>query len=115
MDTALGNGHDAILGYELHIIRSDGWTTASDAPIEYNEWIAFARADDQLVEAGVLSLRDTKPSEQPVFSFRDGPSIHWWRGQLVVSGADDTNVGLLLAIAQTLGARVQGDDGEFYD
>jgi hypothetical protein len=68
-----------------------------------------------LSQAGTLSFADVDPSEQPVFVIDDGPSIHWWRGQLVVSGADQSEIAPLRRIAGALHGRVQGDDGEFYD
>ena len=103
------------MGYDLHIIRSDDWTSAAEVPIDYAEWIAYAESDARLSQEGTLDLKGAEPSEQPLYAFANGPSIHWWRGHLVVSGADDAAALSLRPIAEALRARVQGDDGEFYD
>jgi hypothetical protein len=111
-----GVGSLAAVSYDLHIIRSHDWTNASDDPISFEEWISHARADPSLADAGVLSLRDVEPSEQTVFAFGpDGTSFHWWRGEIVVTLAAEGDIARLLPIARALNARVQGDDGEFYE
>src|ERR1043165_1622038 len=73
---------DAV-SYDLHIIRTDNWTTSIEDPILFDEWLGHARSDGSLVEAGVLSLRETEPAEQPVFALANGTSLHWWRGEVV--------------------------------
>lgn len=103
------------MSYDLHIIRTDDWTTALERPISFDEWINHARRDGNLVEAGVLSLRDAEPSDQPVFALANGTSLHWWRGEVVATLADDADIARLLPIAVALNARLQGDDGEFYE
>jgi hypothetical protein len=113
--TALRAGILAGVSYDLHIIRTDDWTTADENPISFDEWTNHARAAPTLVEAGMISLGDTEPSEQPVFALAHGTSLHWWRGEIVATLADESDVAGLLPIAVALSARVQGDDGEFYE
>lgn len=98
------------MSYDLHIIRTDDWTTADDNPISFEEWSNHARADATLAEAGVLSLRDTEPSEQPVFAIGHGTSLHWWRGQIVATLADETDIAGLLPIAVAPGSPHRSSD-----
>lgn len=50
--------------------RTDDWTTAGENPISFDEWINHAQAAASLIKVGSLSLRNTEPSEQPVFASR---------------------------------------------
>jgi hypothetical protein len=104
------------LGYDFHITRAEDWTEAADTPINFAEWTSYAQSDARLAPAGTIALRDHDPYEQPVYvlSYADGPSIHWNRGDLVVTGASESDIGQLQPMAGALLARVQGDDGEFY-
>ncbi len=47
------------VSYDLHIIRTDDWPNAAENPISFEEWIDHAHANDNLVEAGMLSLHNT--------------------------------------------------------
>jgi hypothetical protein len=78
------------LGYDLHITRKNHWT--DEGPdISADEWKAI------LVDEPGLSER---------FDFRDG--------RIVVKNPDQATIAKMVAIAESLGARVQGDDGELY-
>lgn len=103
------------MSYDLHIIRTDDWTTADLNPISFEEWFSHARTDATMIEAGTLSLRNTEPAEQPVFALGHGTSLHWWRGQIVATLADEADIAGLQPIAAALNGRVQGDHGEFYE
>lgn len=106
----------ALVGYDLHITRAEDWAEAADTPIAFAEWTTYAQSDARLSASGTIALRNHDPHEQPVYvlSHADGPSIHWYQGDLVVTGASDADVEQLRPIADALDARVQGDDGEFY-
>ena len=66
-ETARDRAICARVGYDLHIIRSDDWTSAANDPISFDEWIRHAEADAHLTSAGTLSLRGGEVAEQPIF------------------------------------------------
>ena len=101
------------MGYDLHITRAENWTESSDSPIGYEEWIAYAEGSESLAAAGTLNLKE-EPTEQTIYQIARGPNLHWWRGEVVVTGADEGHVDVLRPHAVALAARLQGDDGEVY-
>ena len=114
------------MGYELHIHRAaEDWMDASSTPISQAEWIGLAEADPELARAGsyLTSRPDGSTAEIPTFTYtapdRDdgcGFSLDPEDGKITVAGAyDQASRMKAVELAKKLGARVQGDDGEFYD
>jgi hypothetical protein len=101
------------MGHDLHITRADDWTESAESPIAYEEWASHAEADDSLTPAGTLHLNED-PLEQTVYAVPGGPTLHWWRGEVVITGADESHVEELKPHAVALAAHLQGDDGELY-
>jgi hypothetical protein len=120
------------MGYELHITRKKNWDGFGDEhgpQISLDEWIAVVRADTEMRLDGFaeVPLREGK-------MFRlDHPSIAVWTawsrhgeaGDMAWFHHFDDNVAVknpdreirrkMWRIGERLQARVQGDDGEFYD
>ena len=84
------------MGYELHIHRAKVWHQSDREPITAEEWQALVAADPELARGP------------------DGEPFHWADGAVAVKHPDRATLATMLAIAARLGARVQGDDGEFY-
>jgi hypothetical protein len=100
------------MGYELHITRAEFWADNDNNQITVDEWLKFVAADPELKLAGYNG---------PHFALWSGrskspePWLDWSQGNVYSKNPDKAIVSKMLQIAQALGARVQGDDGEFYE
>lgn len=100
------------MGYDLHITRAEHWAENTEAEISADEWIALVRADPEL-------MLDT--AQGPHFARRSGPShysdpwLDWFGGNVYTKNPDSALLRKMVALANRLGARVQGDEGEVYD
>jgi hypothetical protein len=98
------------MGYDLHITRAEHWYDGQ-AAISADEWLACVATDPELELAGFNG---------PYFALWSGPSrpeepwFDWSRGRIHTKNPDPAMVGKALRIAERLGARVVGDDGEVY-
>ena len=120
------------MGYDLHITRKKNWDGFEDEhgpQISVDEWIALVRADAEMRLDGFCEVR---LPEGKVFRV-DHPSIAVWRAWSHHGGHGDMawfhhhhdNVAVknpdreirrkMWRLAERLGAKVQGDDGEYYD
>jgi hypothetical protein len=113
------------MGYELHITRREDWP--DDGPsISFDEWMAVVNADPELRLGGYVDRRlaDGSVFRQPLAVWIAHPRI----GESDGMGVFDLAHGTVRAknpdrevrckmwrLAQVLNAKVQGDDGEFYD
>ena len=100
------------MGYDIHITRADDWTESDSAgQITGDEWLAYVERDPELKLAGyngpyfALWLGESQRLE---------PWFSWAHGEVMTKNPDSSLVTKAIAIAQALGARVQGDDGEIY-
>ncbi len=110
LNRALGPA-EADVGYDLHIRRAEYWADNSGSRITRDEWLAQVAGDPELM------LDPINGDEYALWSGRCSypePWFKWWRGNISTKnpGAIVTK---MLQLAVKLGARVQGDDGEFYD
>ena len=123
MHTTCTTGKTAAVGYDLHVIRGEEWWERGEIPAE--EWRMAVDAADDLRMTGFVdtrtpagaTLRFTNPLlvEWSGHPSRVAVQFNFDRGQVVVKDPDPPTIARLLALATTLDARVQGDDGEFYD
>lgn len=99
------------MGYDLHITRAEFWAENDDAYIDADEWARLVESDDELT---------LDPRNGPHFAVWSGPSdsegpwFTWFEGDIHSRFPDPPTLGKMLQIAERLGARVQGDDGEIY-
>ena len=99
------------MGYDLHITRAADWTEAESAPITSEEWLTYVEADPELRLAGYNG---------PHFAVWSGQSRHpdpwfdWSDGRVHTKNPDPPLIEKAIQIAEQLGARVVGDDGERY-
>jgi hypothetical protein len=99
------------VGYELHITRRNHWSDEG-CDITRDEWLTLVANDPELTIHPVLGdgyAIWNGPSE-----FED-PWLRWRRGNINTTRPDDALYAKMLDLAAKLGARVQGDEGEFYD
>lgn len=115
------------MGYDVHITRTAEWTDSESDPITLEQWQAYIASDpemraDGFAEAATPSgtLRYENPGLAVWTAWsehgRDG-NFAWFdleSGRVTVKNPDDAILLKMCAVADRLGARVQGDEGEHY-
>jgi hypothetical protein len=115
------------MGYELHITRAPDWTESDSHPITLDEWLKYIATDPEMrldgfaeahVDGGVLRYENKGLAVWLAYSGHGvNGNMAWFdhrRGRIVVKSPDQEIVGKMKKIALTLGARLIGDEGEFY-
>lgn len=116
------------MGYELHITRADDWIASDQDPISLEEWLACVAGDPELsLESSAraplgdgVEFELTLPGLARWNSWSrhndPGAKVYLWHcdGGIVSRGIDAEVTAKLYRIAQQLGARVFGDEGEEY-
>ncbi|HYH67660.1 MAG TPA: hypothetical protein VD866_23385 [Urbifossiella sp.] len=100
------------MGYDLHVTRAAHWTESEAHPITRDEWLAYIRSDPELTpdpENGDTFVLWTGAGCKPA------PWFDWWRGAVTTKNPRRATVTKMLQLASYFGARVQGDEGEFYE
>ncbi|MDH4350575.1 MAG: hypothetical protein OEY20_04520 [Gemmatimonadota bacterium] len=98
------------MGYDLHITRRPHWSDTGNE-ITAEEWLACVERDPELC---------LRPEHGPWFTAWAGPSgagdawLDWDDGRIYAKNPEPTLIDKMTAIAEQLGATVQGDDGETY-
>jgi hypothetical protein len=95
------------MGYDFHITRRDDWADEGGPEISSEEWLKLVEADPRL---------RLEPRNGAYFAlFGKEAWFDWTDGQVFAKNPDQATLRKMLEIADQLGAKVQGDDGEFYD
>jgi Domain of unknown function (DUF3859) len=101
---------ECLLSYDLHVTRASHWTQSESLPIKYQQWLEYVAADPE--------IRFGSNTSDNYFEFvahsNEPALLEWSRGEITAQNPDKFTVKKLLEIATKFGARVQGDDGEFY-
>jgi hypothetical protein len=98
------------MGYDLHITRRLEWADDNGPEITLEEWKAYVESDDE-----VQPDADNGPTDFLWTAHPKNPWPLWWnRGEIYTKNPDEIAFGKLIAIAERLDAKVQGDDGEVY-
>jgi hypothetical protein len=96
------------MGYDLHITRKENWSDDDGAPITPDAWLAVLDADPELSRA-------TDAGDDTLAGAWNGRTLFWFDdGEITCKNPDEPVIRKMVAIAQRLGANVQGDDGERY-
>ncbi|MEP1231191.1 MAG: hypothetical protein ABJG88_10985 [Litorimonas sp.] len=100
------------MGYDLHIHRKENWFDEnSSKPITYEEWQTVAKADKDLEVIGtagdILSYGSTNSNTDTV-------GFHWTQNEIQVTFRGNAAIIKAYELAQILGAKLQGDEGEVY-
>ncbi|MFD5922551.1 hypothetical protein ACFVYP_38395 [Kitasatospora sp. NPDC058201] len=105
------------MGYDLHITRRENWWDREGEHIRAVEWDAAVTADPCLVAVPLPEGCQERVAETVLW--RNGKPYGealWWRaGRVVAKHPSDALVVTMCRLAKALEARVQGDDGEYYD
>ena len=96
------------MGYDLHITRKANWTDDDGDTITPAEWLSVLDSDPELSRA-----TDTG-NDTPAGAWNGDPLFQFDDGQITCKNADKAIIRKMVHIAERLGARVQGDDGEIY-
>jgi hypothetical protein len=116
------------MGYEVHITRAEEWSESEANPITFEEWRAYIKSDPEMrldgfaeartqdggvirIESEGLSVWTAWPGDQS-----EG-NLAWMdhrNGRIAVKSPDAAILKKMCSIAEKLGARVQGDEGEIY-
>ncbi|MCF2530820.1 hypothetical protein [Yinghuangia soli] len=106
------------MGYDLHITRRANWWDEGGPVITAAEWLAVIAADP-----GLVALPDPPGAPGPVRpaaelaeppSGRGSPELCLRNGEVMAKSPSDALLVKMCEIAAVLGARVQGDDGEYF-
>lgn len=118
-----------IMGYELHIIRRNDWQNDEEGSnISLEEWLEYVKNDKELelTNGYLIKIPGTESSFQDVPGFcnwtahskkvnDDTPWFAYGYGMISAKYPDGETIKKMIAIADKLSGKVQGDDGEFYD
>ena len=108
------------MGYDLHIHRAEEWLEAETNPITLDEWYAWveSRPEFELDTESHVGYEGGVTVHPAVWTGHSSgePVPFWWGpdGEIVLKGVDEEIIRKMVQVADALGARVQGDDGEFY-
>jgi hypothetical protein len=122
-----GNREAFSMGYDIHITRASDWSESETRPISIEEWLAYVASDPEMrldnyaqVEIDGHVLRHESEGIA-VWTTYSGHGVNgnmaWFNysdGQVQVARPDREILGKMLQIANRLGVKVQGDDGEEY-
>jgi hypothetical protein len=102
------------MGYDLHITRKAQWSDEDGPMIGQDEWLRIIETDPEL-----MLDRETHCSigegDVVYASWKGEPgALGWFEGEIGAKNPDKALVLKMVGIAERLGAKVQGDDGEEY-
>lgn len=99
------------MGYDLHITRKAYWCDETGPEITLDEWISYAQGDKE------IQPDPENPGEENwVVMLGANTCPLWWSdtGELYMKNPDDTMITKMISVADSLNARVLGDDDEVY-
>jgi hypothetical protein len=116
------------MGYDLHITRTPVGAECVGDPISLEEWIRYVGSDNELDTEAAFEFETengvrVKLPREGMVRWRGHPKcamggapplLVWMSGDITASNPDKVTAAKMTAIAKTLGACVQGDEGEFY-
>ncbi|HEU5332305.1 MAG TPA: hypothetical protein VFU73_06070 [Actinocrinis sp.] len=106
-------------GREVHISRRVNWWEVDGGQISAAEFKAAVAADADLAMVTVPDIWRWEPRCIAEMATAAGPepreNLVWRAGRIVARRPSPALIAKMCELARTLGARVQGDDGEYYD
>ena len=113
------------MGYDVHITRKKEWSDEDGPRITESEWKGYVASDPEMIVTGVAehtnpqgeTIRITQPllTEWRQHSSCSPVWFSYFEGSLTVKNPDEECLAKMRRVAAKLQARVQGDEGEFYD
>ena len=106
------------MGYDLLITRAQGWVESELHPISFDEWLDYVARDPELeiderqLGYGVRGFAMWTAWSQHT---EESPAwLDWFEGAVFTKHPDSELRGKMFRIAQALGAKLVGDEGERY-
>jgi hypothetical protein len=99
------------MGYDLHVTRKEYWCDETGPEISLDEWIRYATSD------GEIQPDPANPGDENwIVVLEEDSWPLWWRttGEIHTKNPEDGMIQKLVSIADSLNARVLGDDEEIY-
>ena len=123
------------MGYLVHIVRQTDYDNLEEeSNISLEEWIEYVKSDTELEltsghQLNLPVLLEPEEIENPTDQSpgycewmghprSDADTIPWLDfefGSIITKYPDKHTIGKMIKIANTLNAKVRGDDGEYYD
>jgi hypothetical protein len=116
------------MGYDLHITRKQRWSDENGLEIRLDEWIAIVAADQDMRldgyaetrvgDGSILRIENEGLSVWTAWPRQSENGFAWFsfrNGNVVVKNPDLEIRRKMSSLAKALSAKVQGDEGEFYD
>jgi len=117
------------VGYDVHITRKEDWSDTAGPTITREEWLTYVGDDKSMkleCEAVIsndrgeaFSVQDETLAVWKDWSGRvDGKNEAWmWSsgGNVMAKNPDGAILGKMFLIADALGGKLQGDEGEIYN
>lgn len=117
------------MGYDVHVTRRNQWSDEHGDEITRAEWLAYVGADSSMRLEKKAIVRNAEGAE---FSVEDETLAVWkdwpnrqegrneawmWlgHGNVMAKNPDEFMLRKMFLIADALGAKVQGDEGETYN
>jgi hypothetical protein len=115
------------MGYNVYITRGTDWFENDEVQISLEEWLAYVKSDPEMridnnAEAqtsdGILRYENIGLAVWISYTRHDEAGNMAWfdfqSGNIVVKNPDEEILTKMCRIAESLRARVQGDEGESY-
>lgn len=116
------------MGYEVHITRKTSWFDDDGPVISLDDWLAYLASDAEMRLDGYAEARTSAGAvlrmEEPGIAVWTAYSGHEVDGNMAwfchfgdrisVKNPDEEILAKMYRIASSLGAKVQGDEGELY-
>ncbi|MBT8460237.1 MAG: hypothetical protein KJN60_11250 [Boseongicola sp.] len=117
------------MGYDVHITRKDDWSDTEGDAISREEWLDFVGGDKSLALSGEAVVsndqgQEIRITDETLTLWKDWPkrengkteALMWYSaGNVMATNPDDLMLRKMFLIADALGAKLQGDDGETYN
>jgi hypothetical protein len=116
------------MGYNIHIARKNNWESEGESDISLDEWLEYVDKDSELRLTNGYQMNvpnvDTSWKESPGYcEWTTHPDalegvLPWFiysEGEIWTKYPDDFTIRKMILIAVALNAKVQGEEGEFYD
>lgn len=100
------------MGYDVHTTRAEEWSQNEGQEIAPPDWLMVVEADPELE---LVTSHEPYTAEWVADGAAPDTFFDWDQGNISAKNPDETTVIKMEQIARRLNARVQGDDGEFYE